>query len=71
MKQATMLFKEGGDQVFVPGGKGFHTVVVDATEVEAKVAEGWSLTFMQEPVAEKEQEPAPAPAPAPAARRAK
>lgn len=51
MKEATMLFKEGGDQVFVPGGKGFHTIVVDASEVEAKVKEGWLTSFIEKPKA--------------------
>lgn len=50
MKEATMLFKEGGDQVFVPGGKGYHTIVVDASEVEAKVKEGWKKSFFGGPV---------------------
>ena len=65
MKQATMLFKEGGDQVFVPGGKGFHTIIVDATEVEAKIAEGWKTTFFENPESEPEKAPESEPEKAP------
>lgn len=41
MKNATMLYKEGGPHVFEPNGKGFHYVVVDESEVEVKCKEGW------------------------------
>lgn len=57
MKEATMLFKEGGPHVFVPGGKGFHTLVVDADEVDTKVKEGWSKSFMEESKPESKPEP--------------
>lgn len=48
MKNATMLFKEGGPHVFEPGGKGFHYIIVDESEVETKCKEGWSRSpFVQ------------------------
>lgn len=50
MKNATMLFKEGGPHVFEPGGKGFHYIIVDESEVEAKYKEGWLQSPFAQPV---------------------